>query len=126
VYDAMRSQRKYQKAYPSERIRAILEANDGQQFDKNLVRRFVQLIGIYPPGNIVKLNTNEIGVVLRVYAPDPHRPRVRVVVDRAGQPSNATTKSTCGRARRGASGPRRSSHPSIPPSSTWTRSHCSD
>jgi putative nucleotidyltransferase with HDIG domain len=86
VYDAMRSQRKYQNAYPSERIRAILEANDGQQFDKNLVRRFVQLIGIYPPGNIVKLNTNEIGVVLRVYAPDPHRPRVRVVVDRAGQP----------------------------------------
>ncbi len=86
VYDAMRSQRKYQKAYPSERIRAILESNDGQQFDKHLVRRFVQLIGIYPPGNIVKLNTNEIGVVLRVYAPDPHRPRVRVVVDRAGQP----------------------------------------
>ncbi len=86
VYDAMRSQRKYQKAYPSERIRAILESNDGQQFDKHLVRRFVQLIGIYPPGNIVKLNTDEIGVVLRVYAPDPQRPRVRVVVDRAGQP----------------------------------------
>ena len=86
VYDAMRSQRKYQNAHPSDRIRAVLEANDGQQFDKNLVRRFVQLIGIYPPGNIVKLNTNEIGVVLRVYAPDPHRPRVRVVVDRAGQP----------------------------------------
>ena len=86
VYDAMRSQRKYQKAQPSDRVRAVLEANDGEQFDKNLVRRFVQLIGIYPPGNIVKLDTNEIGVVLRVYAPDPHRPRVRVVVDRAGQP----------------------------------------
>ena len=85
VYDAMRSQRKYQQAFPSDRIRAVLERNDGQQFDQHLVRRFVQLIGIYPPGNLVKLDTQEVGVVLRVYAPDPHRPRVRVVFDRAGQ-----------------------------------------
>ena len=80
VYDAMRSQRKYQQAFPTDRIKAVLERNDGQQFDKHLVRRFVQLIGIYPPGNLVRLNTQEIGVVLKVYAPDPHRPRVRVVV----------------------------------------------
>ncbi len=85
VYDAMRSQRKYQQSFPSERVRVILEKNDGQQFDPHLVRRFVQLIGIYPPGNLVKLNTGEVAVVLRVYAPDPHRPRVRVVLDRAGQ-----------------------------------------
>ncbi len=85
VYDAMRSQRKYQQSFPTDRIKAVLERNDGQQFDQNLVRRFVQLIGIYPPGNLVKLNTHEVGVVLRVYAPDPHRPRVRVVIDRAGQ-----------------------------------------
>ena len=63
----------------------MLERNDVQQFDQNLVRRFVQLIGIYPPGNLVRLNTQEIGVVLKVYAPDPHRPRVRVVVGRTGE-----------------------------------------
>ena len=85
VYDAMRSQRKYQQAFPTDRIKAVLERNDGQQFDKHLVRRFVQLIGIYPPGNLVRLNTQEIGVVLRVYAPDPHRPRVRVVLGRSGE-----------------------------------------
>jgi cyclic di-GMP phosphodiesterase len=85
VYDAMRSQRKYQQAFPTDRIKAVLERNDGQQFDKHLVRRFVQLIGIYPPGNLVRLNTQEIGVVLKVYAPDPHRPRVRVVVARSGE-----------------------------------------
>jgi putative nucleotidyltransferase with HDIG domain len=85
VYDAMRSQRKYQQAFPTDRIKAVLERNDVQQFDQNLVRRFVQLIGIYPPGNLVRLNTQEIGVVLKVYAPDPHRPRVRVVVGRTGE-----------------------------------------
>ena len=85
VYDAMRSQRKYQQSFPTDRIRAILEKNDGEQFDAHLVRRFVQLIGIYPPGNLVKLNTGEVSVVLRVNASDPHRPRVRVIADRAGQ-----------------------------------------
>jgi putative nucleotidyltransferase with HDIG domain len=84
VFDAMRSQRKYQKASPTDRIRAVLEGNDGQHFDKHLVRRFVQLIGIYPPGNMVRLNTGEVAVVLRVYAPDPHRPRVRVLFGRDG------------------------------------------
>jgi putative nucleotidyltransferase with HDIG domain len=84
VYDAMRSQRGYQEAFPTERILAVLTRNDGLQFDQHLVRRFVQLLGIYPPGNLVRLNTGEIAVVLQVHAPDPHRPRVRVVLSADG------------------------------------------
>ena len=86
VYDAMRSQRAYQEAYPTDRILAVLQRNDGCQFDQHLVRRFVQLLGIYPPGNFVKLSTGEIAVVLQVHAPDPYRPRVRVLYDAAGAP----------------------------------------
>ena len=70
VYDAMRSQRVYQKAFPSRshprRARSATTASSSIQ---HLVRRFVQLIGIYPPGNVVRLDTGEIAVVLRVYAP---------------------------------------------------------
>ena len=79
VYDAMRSQRAYQQTFPTDRILAVMQGNDGKQFDQNLVRRFVQLIGIYPPGTLVRLSTNEIAVVLQVHAPDPHRPRVRIL-----------------------------------------------
>jgi putative nucleotidyltransferase with HDIG domain len=84
VYDAMRSQRTYQGAFPTDRILAVLQRNEGAQLDKHLVRRFTQLLGIYPPGNLVKLSTNEIAVVLRVHAPDPHRPRVRVLFNADG------------------------------------------
>ena len=84
VYDAMRSQRAYQQAFPTDRILAVLKRSDGTQFDQHLVRRFVQLLGIYPPGNLVKLDTGEIAVVLKVHAPDPYRPRVRVVIDAHG------------------------------------------
>ena len=84
VYDAMRSQRIYQEAFPTDRILAVLQRNDGKQFDQNLIRRFVQLVGIYPAGNLVRLTTGEVAVVLKTYAPDPYRPRVRLLMDRAG------------------------------------------
>jgi putative nucleotidyltransferase with HDIG domain len=82
VYDAMRSQRVYQEMLPSERVLEVLKRSDGKQFDQHLVRRFVQLVGMYPAGNLVKLNTGEIAVVRQIYAPDPHRPQVRIVFDR--------------------------------------------
>ena len=80
VYDAMRSQRSYQQAFPTDRIQAVLRQNDGSRFDQHLVRRFSQLLGIYPPGNVVRLDTGALAVVLRTHAPDPARPAVRVVV----------------------------------------------
>ncbi len=84
VYDAMRSQRIYQEAFPTDRILAVLQRNDGAQFDQHLVRRFAQLVGIYPAGNLVRLDSGEIAVVLKTYAPDPYRPQVRVIITRDG------------------------------------------
>jgi HD-GYP domain-containing protein (c-di-GMP phosphodiesterase class II) len=84
VYDAMRSQRAYQQSFPTDRVLAVLKHDDGKQFDSHLVRRFVQLLGIYPPGNLVKLSTGEIAVVTKVHAPDPFRPRVRVLFGPSG------------------------------------------
>ncbi len=79
VYDAMRSRRHYQRSFPSERVLAVLQRNEGREFDPNLVRRFVQLMGIYPVGSMVRLNTGALGVVVRAYPLDPYKPRVKVV-----------------------------------------------
>ena len=84
VYDAMRSQRVYQDSFPTDRILAVLQRNDNKQFDQHLVRRFVQLMGIYPAGNLVRLKSGEIAVVLKAYASDPYRPRVRLLFDTSG------------------------------------------
>ncbi len=85
VFDAMRSQRSYQEAFPTDRIQAVLKQNDGARFDQHLVRRFSQLLGIYPPGNLVRLDTGALAVVLRTHAPDPARPAVRVIVGPDGR-----------------------------------------
>ena len=85
VYDAMRSKRVYQNASPTECILTVLRENDGAQFDQNLVRRFVQLLGIYPVGNLVRLATGEVAVVRKAYAPDPYRPQVRILFGTGGE-----------------------------------------
>lgn len=84
VYDAMRSQRAYQNAFPSDRILAVMKRSEGKQFDQHLVRRFVQLIGISPVGTLVKVDTGELAVVRQIHAPDPHRPQVRIISDKTG------------------------------------------
>ncbi len=86
VYDAMRSQRAYQQAFPTDRVLAVLKKDDGAHFEAQLVRRFVQLLGIYPPGTLVKLASESIAVVTRVHAPDPYRPRVKVLFGSGRRP----------------------------------------
>jgi putative nucleotidyltransferase with HDIG domain len=85
VYDAMRSQRAYQQAFPSDRILEVMKRNDGQQFDQHLVRRFTQLLGIYPPGNLVRLDDGALAVVMAVHAPEPFKPRVKVIATPKGE-----------------------------------------
>jgi putative nucleotidyltransferase with HDIG domain len=85
VYDAMRSQRAYQQAFPSDRILEVMKRNDGHQFDQNLVRRFTQLLGIYPPGNLVRLDDGAMAVVIAVHAPEPFKPRVKVIATPHGE-----------------------------------------
>jgi hypothetical protein len=82
----MRSQRRYQQAFPSDRILEVLRRNDGRLFDQHLVRRFTQLVGIYPPGAIVRLESGDLAVVVKAHAPDPHRPQVRIVQRGSGEP----------------------------------------
>jgi putative nucleotidyltransferase with HDIG domain len=85
VYDAMRSERLYQGSVSVDRVLEVLTRNNGQHFDRHLVGRFVQLVGIYPIGTLVKLDTGEIAVVISNNPPDLSRPQVRIVIDRAGE-----------------------------------------
>jgi len=106
VYDAMRSQRAYQQAFPSERILAVMNRNDGQQFDQHLVRRFTQLLGIYPPGNLVRLDDGAVAVVTAVHAPDPFKPRVKIIRAPSGDAIETPYEVNLWEARDDTQGPR--------------------
>ena len=84
VYDALRSTRVYREGLPSDRIKAIMAKKDDPAFNQKLLRRFINLIGLFPVGTLVRLNTDEIGVVTHEHPSDPFRPQVKIVRDREG------------------------------------------
>jgi len=84
VYDALRSNRVYREGLPSDRIKSIMGKKDDPAFNQKLLRRFINLIGLFPIGTLVRLNTEEIGVVTHEHPSDPFRPQVKIVRDRDG------------------------------------------
>ena len=84
VYDALRSNRVYREGLPSDRIKSIMGKKDDPAFNQRLLRRFINLIGLYPVGTLVRLSTEHIGVVTHEHPTDPFRPQVKLVRDRDG------------------------------------------
>ena len=79
AYDAMTTQRSFRSAQtPDEAIREISE-HAGSRYDANLVRIFINMMGIYPLGTLVKIDTGEWGVVFHVDPSAPRRPLVKLV-----------------------------------------------
>jgi putative nucleotidyltransferase with HDIG domain len=85
VFDALRSNRPYRQGLATARIRAIMGEQGNPAFDQVLLKRFVNLLGLFPVGNLVRLSTGELAVVTAEHPTDPFRPQVKVIADEKGQ-----------------------------------------
>ncbi len=85
VFDALRSNRPYREGLASARIRAVMGEQGNPAFNQVLLRRFVTLVGLFPVGTLVTLNTGEVGVVSAEHPEDPFRPQVKILVDARGE-----------------------------------------
>lgn len=64
--------------YPIEEAIEYLMAGSGTLFEPRLVRKFLECVSFYPAGTKVKLNTGEIGTVVKANKGFPTRPVVRI------------------------------------------------
>ena len=78
AYDAMRSDRSYQREIPPEQALGVLKQQSGKLFDPVLVRLFIRMVGAFPPGTRIRLDTGEEAMVVKANPSDPHRPIVRL------------------------------------------------
>jgi putative nucleotidyltransferase with HDIG domain len=85
VFDALRSNRAYRAGLATDRIKHIMAQQDGTAFNRTLLRRFVNLMGLFPVGTLVKLNTEELAVVTQTHPEDPFRPQVKLITDGKGE-----------------------------------------
>ena len=86
VYDALTANRVYRKRYMPHEAAEYLMAQNGTQFDPELLKRFIENIAVYPQDLIVLLNTGEVARVLPSKGIASMRPRVSVITRKDGPP----------------------------------------
>ena len=64
----------------------IIYKERGTQFDHALVVKFIEALGLYPPGSLVELNTGEVGIVLTNDPAARLQPKIALVLDKDKQP----------------------------------------
>lgn len=91
---------------PTEMLEALLRW-EGVRYDPILLKAFIGMLGIYPPGSLVLLDTMELAVVVAASADADQmgRPRVRLVTDARGNRidgpvANLTDRDESGQPRR--------------------------
>jgi HD-GYP domain-containing protein (c-di-GMP phosphodiesterase class II) len=85
-YDAMTSARVYKRIpmSPDKSLSIMLEGA-GSHLDPLLFKFFTNMVGIYPIGTIVMLNTKEVGLVYECNAAFADRPRVLIIINNQGK-----------------------------------------
>jgi HD-GYP domain-containing protein (c-di-GMP phosphodiesterase class II) len=85
-YDAMTSARVYSRVpmSPDKALSLMMERSDSQ-LDPLLLKFFINMIGVYPIGSLVMLDTKELGLVYETDVVFVDRPRVLIIVDKSGK-----------------------------------------
>lgn len=85
-YDAMTSSRVYSRIpmAPDKALSVMME-RAGTQLDPLLFKFFINMIGVYPIGTLVLLDTRELGLVYGANPVFQDRPRVLIIIDSNGQ-----------------------------------------
>jgi HD-GYP domain-containing protein (c-di-GMP phosphodiesterase class II) len=114
TYDAQISGRCSQPPAPPARALAELyKAAIAGQYSTTLVQRLIHLLGVYPIGSLVKLNTGEEAVVVWVHSYSRLTPTIKLLKNSTGQPYEA--QEIIDLSSQAASGPLRSIQKTIDP-----------
>lgn len=91
-YDALTTNRPWREAFGPDEALKILTQGANEKFDPVLLRIFINLVGLYPIGTVVRLSNGETGIVYHT-TDDPRRfdrPFVRILRDAKGTPIERT------------------------------------
>ncbi|MEY8194602.1 MAG: HD-GYP domain-containing protein, partial [Cycloclasticus sp.] len=82
TYDALTSDRSYRKGMTHLEATQVLYQQAGEYFDHVLVSKFIESLGVFPPGCYVQLSDDRVALVLEANDESKLRPRVLTVVDK--------------------------------------------
>ena len=89
-YDAMTSARVYSRvAMSPDKALNLMIKQAGNQLDPLLLKFFINMVGVYPIGTLVVLDSKELGLVYETNPGFIDRPRILIIADNKGNPVDA-------------------------------------
>ncbi len=85
TYDAITSKRPYREPSPPDKVLAIMMKLIGADFEPHFFKIFTHMMGIYPPGSFVRLNTKEVAISRRIFPQALLLPEIKIVMNAAGE-----------------------------------------
>jgi HD-GYP domain-containing protein (c-di-GMP phosphodiesterase class II) len=85
AFEAMVSQKPYRNSMMGYQAMKNLLSDNSRRFDPDVLKAFIQTMGIYPIGSIIFLNNGALGRVIEVHGDAPLRPKIRILVDEFGK-----------------------------------------
>ncbi len=64
VYDALTTQRPWRNGFMPDEALGMMTRDTGKRFDPSLMKVFVNTLGLYPIGTLVRLDSGDLGVVI--------------------------------------------------------------
>jgi hypothetical protein len=80
----MVSKKPYRNSMMGYQAMKNLLSDNLRRFDPDVIKAFIQTMGIYPIGSIILLNNGALGRVVDVQPSAPLRPAVRILIDEFG------------------------------------------
>jgi len=87
MYDAMTSDRVYQKGRTHLETTNTMISVAGSHLDQGLVVKFIESIGVYPPGCLVELTNGIVAIVIEVNEKTKLRPKIITILDEQKKPA---------------------------------------
>jgi len=84
AYEAMINVRPYRSSLIGYSAMKGILSDNGKHFDPQVLKAFLESVGIYPVGSILQLNNSSIGRVVANQKAAPLRPKIELLVDEYG------------------------------------------
>ncbi|MDR0496892.1 MAG: HD domain-containing protein [Treponema sp.] len=85
AFEAMVSHKPYRNSMMGYQAMKNLLSDNLRRFDPDVIKAFIQTMGIYPIGSIVLLNNGAMAKVVDVQPTAPLRPSIRIIADEFGK-----------------------------------------
>lgn len=85
AFEAMVSKKPYRNSMIGYQAMKNLLSDNSRRFDPDVLKAFIQTMGIYPIGSIILLNNGALARVAEVQGAAPLRPKIRILIDEFGK-----------------------------------------